>query len=270
MRAQLICGLILLVSGPAFAAGDEWQDHGGMIQTRIIAAPAEVSDGAPLFAWEAKLAEGWKTYWRSPGEAGLPLVVTSGGEALDLLYPLPERFTLFDIETYGYGKSVLVPFALDVSNGPANLTAEFMVCKDICVPFQTQYTVSADMAAAAGLKEQLQFETWLPQVPAREDYAASGLSIDKVRAVGQVGRQKLIIEVSGATRLDTADILVEGAPGLYFKAPVVRLLGDGTKARLVIDIESGRAKVDVKSHPLRLTFTNGTGDAIDQSFDLAS
>ncbi len=60
----------------AHAAAGPWQG-GQELQLRLISASTHhnlASDGHQLnVALEAKLAKGWKIYWRSPGDAGLPL-----------------------------------------------------------------------------------------------------------------------------------------------------------------------------------------------------
>ncbi|HCX68676.1 MAG TPA: hypothetical protein DHK64_14410, partial [Rhodobiaceae bacterium] len=52
-----------------------------------------------------ELSKGWKTYWRSPGEVGIPPSIDWAGseniENVEFLWPAPERFTAFGIENFG-------------------------------------------------------------------------------------------------------------------------------------------------------------------------
>lgn len=259
----------------AFAAHGQatpWQDHAGKIRTRIIAAPdnSYSGDGA-LYAWEAELEPGWKTYWRSPGEAGLPVVLKAEGEeALDLLYPTPNRFNLFDIETFGYSKALVLPFEVADPSQPLSLQGEFMVCKDICIPFVANYSVPADLPSGAGFVEQTKVDTWLTKVPVRTEAGSDGLAITDVTIAGSVGRQKVVLTLAAETVLDGVDILGESTSGLMFSKPRVRLTGDRTTARVVLDAVTGRVPVDLHTETLRFTVILPDGHAIDRTFDAGS
>ncbi|MGX9353885.1 protein-disulfide reductase DsbD domain-containing protein [Roseobacteraceae bacterium S113] len=100
---------------------------------------------------------GWKTYWRSPGEVGLPpeLDWSRARNVADvsLLYPAPERFTAFEIENFGYGGTVIFPLqiALEEPGAPVTLTTDvqILVCADICIP--ERFSLSLDLPAGAGV-----------------------------------------------------------------------------------------------------------------------
>jgi len=84
------------------------------IALRLVAANSGTgTQGAVGLGLEMQLAPGWKTYWRSPGDAGLPPTIDwAGSDNLAnaaLRFPVPERFTLFGLETYGYGGTVILP-----------------------------------------------------------------------------------------------------------------------------------------------------------------
>ena len=60
-----------------------------------------------------RLDPGWKIYWRSPGDAGFPPSLDwQGSENLAeaaIQWPVPHRFTLFGLQTFGYGGEVVLP-----------------------------------------------------------------------------------------------------------------------------------------------------------------
>lgn len=101
-----------------------------------------------------KLAPDWKIYWRSPGDAGLPpeltLIEINGrapkpGQALDMAFPVPKRFNLFNLESFGYGQEVIFPVTLTghEPGTPVNLLAhlEALICSDICIPVAGDFRV---------------------------------------------------------------------------------------------------------------------------------
>ena len=85
------------------------------ISARLISVENGVApnSGTLSLGLDIQLAEGWKAYWRSPGEVGLPPDVSwDGSENLasaQMLWPAPERFTAFGIENFGYKDRVVLP-----------------------------------------------------------------------------------------------------------------------------------------------------------------
>ncbi|NVJ96773.1 MAG: hypothetical protein HWE25_01400 [Alphaproteobacteria bacterium] len=259
--------LSFLVAGPVGAAETPWQDHADMLRTRLVSTSGDYKgeDGSVMLAWEAKLAPGWKTYWRSPGEAGLPVKVFQNDEALDVLYPLPERFELFGLETYGYSNAVMLPFrAAPAEAGTLKLTASFMVCKDICVPFDATY----ELPEAAGLEEfsphDVRVDAWLKRGPDRAGDGGGDLEITNVKLTGIPGRQRLVVDARAAGQLDHADMFAEVNDMVHFGTPETRLLGDGRSKRFVLMAMTGSKKEDLLGQKARLTFTDGNGHAIER------
>lgn len=272
MRAVLISlYFVVVLANSAFAGTGSWQDHQGMIKTRIVTASLDMAEnGKALLAWEAELAPGWKTYWRSPGEAGLPVRLASGDEEIEILYPVPERFELFGLQTYGYSHKVLLPFFIEAPEGGAPLTvkADFMVCKDICVPFEAEYEVaSADLGEEVSAQD-IRIGTWMKRVPVRDGDAGGGLHILWAKVVGTPGHQRVVVDVAANSGLSGADLLAEAGSKFHFGAPAMSLLGDGTKARFVLMAMTGKNPEDLRGREVRLTFVDGYGHAIDQTIKL--
>ncbi len=261
----LLCGVF--GAGPgAGAFADEpvstpWQQHGEVLKTRLVRTENPIEPGEILYAWEAELEEGWKTYWRSPGEAGLPVRLFSGEDEIEIFYPLPTRFELFGMETYGYGKHVMLPFSFDGSAD--EIKADFMVCKEICIPYKASYSLKdggeSDSLASIRLKP------WLIKVPHRTGDAGVGLKVISAKVSGPVGRQRLIVDVEADKNLSGADLLIEADGPYRFSQPKVKLLGSGNRARMVIMVKTGKMKADLKGNDVRLTLSDGSGHAIDRT-----
>ena len=93
------------------------------------------------FGVKIELQQGWKTYWKNPGDAGAPITIefndTSIEEKLKVLFPFPEKFTDHGVSTIGYEGQVIFPVTIQKSeiekiNEKINL--DYLVCKDICIP----------------------------------------------------------------------------------------------------------------------------------------
>ena len=88
------------------------------------------------------LEPGWKTYWRSPGEVGLPPTFdwseSKNLQDVQVLWPAPTRFDAFGIENFGYQDRVVFPLRVALSEAgkaaEAVLALDLLVCSDVCVP----------------------------------------------------------------------------------------------------------------------------------------
>jgi DsbC/DsbD-like thiol-disulfide interchange protein/cytochrome c biogenesis protein CcdA len=109
-----------------------------------------VAAGKPFrVALLLRLAPGWHTYWRNPGDAGVPpdlqLTLSPGAKAGPIVWPVPRRVTEGPLMTYAYTGDVLLP--VTVTPPPAGATtitahANWLVCHDICVPEEGDFTLS--------------------------------------------------------------------------------------------------------------------------------
>ncbi|WP_353474526.1 protein-disulfide reductase DsbD family protein [Salipiger sp. H15] len=122
-------------------------------------------NGDHMAALHLRLAPGWKTYWRAPGEAGIPPVFDWSGSdnvaRVTALWPTPHVFRQSGARSVGYKGELVLPLRISGSGGPVTLEANMMigVCSDICVP-QTLHleamlpdTVTVDPMIAAALAE---------------------------------------------------------------------------------------------------------------------
>jgi thiol:disulfide interchange protein DsbD len=89
--------------------------------------------------------EGWHTYWKNPGDSGMPTRITwtlpEGVRAGPIAWPAPERIPVGPLTNYGYGGEVLLLTDLEVPGGwPAgrplalSAKADWLICKEICLP----------------------------------------------------------------------------------------------------------------------------------------
>lgn len=124
---------------PAFAEGPD------DLQAEIELLPGwRTADGTHMAALRITLSEDWKTYWRAPGEAGLPPKFDwSGSENLAEVrphWPVPEVFTSNGMTTLGYHHELVLPLEIvPLAQGEdiqldGNLAMG--ICQDICMPMQ--------------------------------------------------------------------------------------------------------------------------------------
>lgn len=100
------------------------------------------SNGTHMAALDIDLADGWKTYWRSPGDGGIPprlmLEPNPNIRSVRIAWPIPTVFFQNGLRSIGYTDGVVLPLAVSTldSSAPVMLRGriEIGVCEDICIP----------------------------------------------------------------------------------------------------------------------------------------
>ncbi|MFN8840198.1 MAG: protein-disulfide reductase DsbD family protein [Burkholderiales bacterium] len=100
----------------------------------------------------------WHTYWRNPGDSGLATQLEPAGPEGSrfgaLRWPAPQRLWVGPLANYGYEGEVVLPFSVDVPAGLAGPRARFeaaaqwLVCKDVCIPGEAKLAIELPVAAA--------------------------------------------------------------------------------------------------------------------------
>ena len=148
-------GLCLLLGGVGEAA-----PAGRHVQATLVAETDAVQPGTVLVVGlRLRMDPGWHTYWRNPGDAGLPTkakwTLPPGFTAGDLQWPRPARFNTGPLVSYGYESEVLHPVEIQVpgSIASAEVTLEARVswleCEEICLPGKADLTLTLPVRQAA-------------------------------------------------------------------------------------------------------------------------
>jgi len=249
--------LALLAVGPARADdyASDWArtDQGA---ARLVVSPGQ--DGALRLGLDFKLQPGWKIYWRSPGDAGLPPTVDWAGSQNatvgDFAWPVPERFELSGLETFGYEGDVLLPAGVTVpaAGDPVHLKAavDFLTCRELCVPND----VTLDLVVPAGLEGPGPYGDLIGRFQARVpgDGSAGGLTLEAARVGGSGTSARLDITLRATPALGRPDAIVEDAGPVVFGPPT--LAGGGLETHLILPVLDGADKLaTLLGKPLTLT-----------------
>ncbi|KUF09745.1 protein-disulfide reductase DsbD domain-containing protein [Pseudoponticoccus marisrubri] len=103
-------------------------------------------DGDHMAALHMVLAPGWKTYWRSPGEAGIPPVFDWSGArntgAVRVQWPAPDVFWQSGMRSVGYRDEVVLPLRVSLKNSSRDArlagVVDIGICHDVCMPHRLQ------------------------------------------------------------------------------------------------------------------------------------
>jgi DsbC/DsbD-like thiol-disulfide interchange protein len=135
--------LALCLAPTALAAPALATTQDDVVQARLLSG-WKTKAGTYMAALELQLAPGWKTYWRSPGEAGIPPSFDWTGSrnigAAVLHWPRPEVFMTSGLQSIGYHDRLVLPIEITPADAGAPVevraTVDLGVCEDICIPAQ--------------------------------------------------------------------------------------------------------------------------------------
>jgi DsbC/DsbD-like thiol-disulfide interchange protein len=142
------CAAAAASSGAAWA-GDDASPWNGDARSavRLIAGATGSAAGAPVrAAIEIRLQAGWHTYWRYPGDAGVPPRIDFAGsqnvKSVTVLWPAPQRIAEEGLTAIGYTSDVILPLAV-LAQSPGKpmmlrLKLDYAVCEKLCVPAEGQ------------------------------------------------------------------------------------------------------------------------------------
>jgi DsbC/DsbD-like thiol-disulfide interchange protein len=224
-------------------------------RVRLLAGPPAAQAAKSYLAGvEIALGDGWKTYWRMPGDAGVPpnfdWAGSSNVASLSVLYPAPNRMSEPAAETVGYKHSVLFPVEV-VPKDPSKpialaLALEFGVCREICIPAEAKFSLTLPPAAMTG-KPSPALLAALDKVPRpATSRRADDPRVMRAAAFLEGGAPHLTIVARFPQGDRGADLFIEAPDGLY--VPMAKRLpdvGEGGEARLEADTAGGLARFEV-------------------------
>ncbi|MFS8121572.1 protein-disulfide reductase DsbD family protein [Rhizobium sp. BR 250] len=159
---RLVAAFAALLGGAEAARAEitDWaRSEGGQMRVASLAMDA---NGVLRGVLQIEPKDGWITYWREPGEAGIPPQITldpaSGATLAAMAYPVPKLIKNGDITDIGYDHAISLPFQLKAADpaasGKIDLTAFIGVCQNICIPFEAKFSIERGNAGADDNEER--------------------------------------------------------------------------------------------------------------------
>jgi thiol:disulfide interchange protein DsbD len=151
-----IAAFALALALPAGAAPVQ-QPHS---QAELVPERAAVTPGQPLtVGLHLRLEDGWHVYWKNPGDAGMPTSIAwtlpQGFSAGPMAWPAPRRIDVPPLTSYGYEGEVMhlteIQVPADAKPGaqvPIRAKADWLVCKEICIPASADFSLSLPVSPA--------------------------------------------------------------------------------------------------------------------------
>ncbi|MGE3148888.1 MAG: protein-disulfide reductase DsbD domain-containing protein [Pseudorhodoplanes sp.] len=267
-------GFLLASVWPAVAADQSQWDGDEHASVRLIAAaPRQSATDLSRAGVEIKLAPGWKTYWRYPGDSGVPPRFDFSGSdnvaSVAVAWPAPHRFADGGGQSIGYKDGVIFPLQVKRRDAgkPATLRLklDYAICEKLCVPAEATLALPL---ADPGTSQNSSLSAAEARVPRRLALGAGGekLSIVSAQRITNSGKPAVRVEIAGGT---DADLFAEG-PNAEWSLPLPAPLaptGDG-RQRFVFDLDGLPSGRDPNA-PLDLKLTAVTAsDAIETTVHL--
>ncbi len=224
---------------------------------RLIAG--KYSNGKWTAGVEIVLAPGWKTYWRVPGDAGVPAEFvwenSNNVKAADVSWPAPKRYEDITGKSIGYKKHVVFPVEITPENNgqPAKLDLRlyYAICSDICIPAQANLGLDLPVKLQNAESANL-ISRFSAKVPNR---LAKGVAVTAAATKSVGGKPILAVTLAGQVDPKT-DILVEGFDTAFFDAPKISTSANGQHVfHLPIDGIDKLSELSGKT--LKLTILSG-------------
>lgn len=166
MIARLLAAALMLLglAAPAAQAMESSVVASPRAQASLISDSDSFTPGQPLrVALRLRMAEGWYTYWRNPGDAGaaaeLDFALPDGATAGPIVWPTPARHATGPVMSYGYAGEVVLPATITLSPTLAadplvvQVHASWLVCERICVPEDGDFTLTLPAGTASPAPE---------------------------------------------------------------------------------------------------------------------
>jgi DsbC/DsbD-like thiol-disulfide interchange protein len=282
IRRTLLVGalsLSLLPSmkgGVAIAADDvtRW-DGDARSAARLVAGSQRAADGVLRVGLEMRLTSGWHTYWRYPGDAGVPPQFDFAGsqnlKRVTVLWPAPQRIEEAGGNTIGYRTGVIFPLRVEPLEAAKpvllRLKLDYAICEKLCVPAEAKVELSVGKGAfKQATSRDAELLAAEARVPRTVKLAEGGpLAIAAVRRESDAARPRVLVDIAAS---GDVDLFAEG-PTAQWALPLPTKI-DGAPAgqqRFAFDLDGLPPGASDRGALLTLTATT-PDDAIEVAFRL--
>jgi DsbC/DsbD-like thiol-disulfide interchange protein len=209
------------------AAADDVSRWSGDARSAIrLIAGSRQADAALHAGVEMRLQRGWHTYWRYPGDSGMPPQFDFNGSrnvrAVDVLWPAPERIAEAGMVSIGYVASVLFPLRVVPQDAAKpvllRLKLDYAICEKLCVPAEGRGELAVPAAGASQDRAIAIASGRVPKPRALGEGAT--LAINSVRLEPGPARRRVTVDVAAPAGA-AVDLFAEG-PNAKWALPVPR------------------------------------------------
>ena len=265
MTRRLLTTLANLAAVSALAAPAAAQTApDGVLQAELLGG-WRTEAGTQMAGLKLTLAPGWKTYWRAPGDAGIPpLADWTGSENLGAArfhWPVPEVFDLSGMRSIGYAGEVVLPLELVPRDGDGAIrlsgVVDLGICEEICVPVSLRLAADLPVPGAPDAAIRAALDAVPPQVTApvrcRVEPIRDGLRVTAEITHPALGPGEVaVIEAGDPSVWVSEPVLARAGPVLTAVADLVPVEARPfalDRSAVVITLIGGGKAVELKGCP---------------------
>lgn len=246
-RQALLC-LLLLWLPFSWAAESGWlrsaENSHASVRLRADSSP----QGEAQVLLDIKLAEGWKTYWRSPGDGGVAPGITwhEPVKSARWFWPVQQRFDVAGITTQGYHNEVSIPLTLE-GKMPAKIAGVLTLstCKDVCLLTDFPFEITPDNSDASFAHD---FAQAMGKVP-----LPTGLTDDLKAGYDNA---ELIVQATRAAGWQKPELFLDMPEDASFGKPKYRVEGETLWATIPVSDGWDGAGPDLRGRDLSLVIAD--------------
>ena len=260
----LLVSIFAILCGPSLAARSDWV-AAERSQLRLLVAGGEAS--RLTGGIEILLEPGWHTYWRNPGETGVPPSFDFSGSdnvsRVEVQFPAPERYDDGASVSLVYRDEVVLPIAVTPTDDSRpvrlQLAARFGVCREICIPTRAGVELSVAPSPPEDPLGQARVELYRSRVPAPPE--AGRFDVEGATLDGDT----LLIDVR-APDSAYADLFTEPPPGWYVGQAELLSRADGV-SRYRLSLSGKPAGAEARGQTFRFVAVAGSA-AIEEAIEI--
>ncbi|GAB4284277.1 MAG: protein-disulfide reductase DsbD family protein [Roseovarius sp.] len=241
IAALLAAAMLIAVAAPGSLRAQQLPD---VVDMRVLPG-WRTAEGVHIAALELRLEPGWITYWRNPGEAGIPPQFdwrrSRNLEGVEIVWPAPHVKIESGLRSIGYSDLLILPLRVLPARAGGDVTlkgrVEIGVCRDICVPVDLRVSGTLPggarrpdprIVAALASQPESAAEAGVRRVACRMSPIEGGLGL------------RAEIDLPGAAGYDTAVVEV-GNPQIWVAPAVTERQGDRLIAQTRLYHAEGRS-----------------------------
>jgi DsbC/DsbD-like thiol-disulfide interchange protein len=208
-----------------------------------------------------QLQQGWKTYWRTPGDSGVPprfdFSKSENIEAVTVLWPAPMKFDDgAGGYSLGYQNQTVLPLRIVAKNvdKPVTLRADinYAVCEKLCIPVEARAELT--FASVASTQDSALFAA-LETVPKPAN--VGDINPLTIRDIKREGKSAVVVDVATSDTTEVS-LFVEG-PTPDWGLPLPKLLDRGPPGvrRFSFELDGVPPGTNPKGAAIKLTLVGG-------------
>ncbi|MEB0948791.1 cytochrome c biogenesis protein CcdA [Citrobacter sedlakii] len=246
-RQALFC-LLFLWLPVSWAAESGWLRSPQNDHASVRVRADTTAQGETRLLIDVKLENGWKTYWRSPGEGGIAPSIAwkENSPAVNWFWPTPARFDVAGITTQGYHQRVTFPLRVQ-GKAPATLAGVLTLstCSNVCLLTDYPFSVTPSSRDAGFAHDYAQAMGRIP--------LAQGLT-DTLQADARPG--ELIVTAQRSAGWTDPALFLDSVGEVDFGKPHIRVDGDTMRATVPVHDSWGEGAPDLRDQPLTLVLAD--------------